>query len=48
MKPIGLILIVIAVILGIIGVVFHWKEKPNYGEYFFFAFILLIFGVNLS
>jgi hypothetical protein len=48
MKPLGIIFIVLGAITGAIGVVFHYKDKKGYEEYFGFAGFFIILGILFS
>jgi hypothetical protein len=45
MKPLCITFIVLGAITGAIGVVFHYKEKKGYEEYFGFAGFFIILGI---
>jgi hypothetical protein len=39
---------VLGTVLVGVGIVFHYQEKKNYGEYFFFGVVAIGLGVMLA
>jgi hypothetical protein len=48
MKPLGILFFGIAAVLLGVGILFHYKEKNDYGEYFFFCGVCLFLGICFS
>jgi LPXTG-motif cell wall-anchored protein len=48
MQPLGTLFLVLGCILIGAGILFHYKNKKNYGEYFFFAGVCLFVGILYS
>jgi hypothetical protein len=48
MKFAGPVLIGVGLILIGVGIVFHYKEKKDYAEYFVFGAAALLLGINFS
>lgn len=48
MKFAGPVLTFVGIVLIGVGVVFHYKEKKDYAEYFVFGAAALLLGINFS
>jgi hypothetical protein len=45
MKPLGIVFFGLAAVLIGTGILFHYKDKPSYGEYFFFSGVCIFLGI---
>jgi hypothetical protein len=48
MKPLGIFFLAVGTVLLSFGILFHYKERKDYGAYFFFAGVSFFIGIGLS